>query len=130
MSARAKPNLLTPFVSLLEAKAAFATAEAFRHALVADYHDGEGRFDRLSSRELMEACGIDVGNIDEFCLSQVPTDRRAMLAGRETGWGFRYTYRIKGKSRKVVRFQSIHGDGGVMESCEGPYVLERRPRKG
>ena len=52
-----------------------------------------------------------------------------MLAGRETGWGFRYTYRIQGMARKSVRFQSVHGDGGVMESCEGPYVLVRKGKQ-
>ncbi len=129
MSARSKSALPKLFATLAEAKAVFVTAEAFRHAVVADFHAGEGRFDRLPTRELMEACGIEVGNIDEFCLSQVATDRRAYLAGHDVGWSFRYTYRIKGRSRKVVRFQSVHGPGGVMESCEGPYVLERRPRK-
>ncbi len=130
MHARAKIDQPKPFADIAEATAAFATAEGFRHALVADFHAGGGRFDLLPTRELMEACGIEVGNIDEFCLSQVATDRRAYLAGHDVGWSFRYTYRIKGRSRKVVRFQSVHGPGGVMESCEGPYVLERRPRKG
>ncbi len=129
MSARAKSDQPIPFANITQAKAVFATAEVFRHALVADFHAGDGRFDRLPTRDLMEACGIEVGNIDEFCLSQVATDRRAYLAGHDVGWSFRYTYRIKGRSRKVVRFQSVHGPGGVMESCEGPYVLERRPRK-
>jgi hypothetical protein len=105
------------------------SVEALRFALVADYHANEGRFSKISTLELMQACGIDVGNIDEFCLSQVPTDRRAMLAGMETGWGFRYTYRIQGKSRKAVRFQSVHDDCGVMESCEGPYVLVRKRKQ-
>jgi hypothetical protein len=115
-----------PFATISEAKAEFVDAEAFRLALVADYHADEGRFSKLATLELMEACGIDVGNVDEFCISQVPTDRRAMLAGMETGWGVRYTYRIQGKARKSVRFQSVHGEGGVMESCKGPCVLVRR----
>jgi len=122
-------NKSIPFRTISEAKEAFVGQEAFRFALVADYHADEGRFSKLSALELMEACGIDVGKIDEFCLSQVPTDRRAMLVGMETGWGFRYTYRIQGKSRKAVRFQSVHGDGGIMESCEGPFVLERKRKQ-
>jgi hypothetical protein len=52
-----------------------------------------------------------------------------MLAGREAGWGFRYTYRIQGKARKAVRFQSVPGDGGIMESCEGPYVPVRKRKQ-
>jgi hypothetical protein len=52
-----------------------------------------------------------------------------MLAGREIGWGLRHAHRVQGKSRKAVRFQSVHGDGGVMESCEGPYVLVRKRKQ-
>lgn len=125
---RPKPKASPPFRDLSEACAAYPTPQEFRYAVVADYHAGTGRFRRLPTHELMEACGIEVGNIDEFCLSQVATDRRAYLAGHDVGWSFRYTYRIKGRSRKVVRFQSVHGPGGVLESCDGPYVLERRPR--
>ena len=118
-----------PFATISEAKAAFVSVEALRFALVADCHADEGRFSKLATLDLMEACGIDVGNVDEFCISQVPTDRRAMLAGMEAAWGFRYTYRVQGKSRKAVRFQSVHDDCGVMESCEGPYVLVRKRKQ-
>lgn len=79
--------------------------------------------------ELLKACGADVGNIDKFCLSQVCTDRRAMLAGRDTDWQYRYTYRIVGKGRRSVRFQTEHGDGGVCENIEGPYIYTRPFKK-
>jgi hypothetical protein len=118
-----------PFKTIDEAKVAFPSPAAFRFALVDDVHSGDGRFDDLKPMELLKACGVDVGNIDEFCLSQVCTDRRAMLAGRDTDWRYRYTYRILGKSRRSVRFQTEHGDGGVCESIEGPYIYTRPFKK-
>lgn len=117
------------FETIEEAQAAFPSPEAFRLALVDDVHSGAGRFDDLKPMELLKACGVDVGNIDEFCLSQVCTDRSAMRAGRDMDWRYRYTYRIVGKGRRTVRFQTEHGDGGVCESIEGPYIYTRPFKK-
>ncbi len=117
------------FKTIEEAKAAHPKPEGFRIALVDDVHFGTGRFDDLEPMELLKACGVDVGNIDKFCLSQVCTDRSAMRAGRDTDWQYRYTYRIVGKNRRSVRFQSEHGDGGVCESIEGPYIYTRPFKK-
>lgn len=122
-------DTLGAFKTIEEAQAAFPSPEAFRYALVDDVHSGAGRFDELKPMELLEACGVDVGNIDEFCLSQVCTDRRAMLAGRDMDWRYRYTYRIVGKSRRSVRFQTEHGDGGVCEDIDGPYIYTRPFKK-
>lgn len=117
------------FSRIEEAQAAFPSPKAFRLALVDDVHSGAGRFDDLKPMELLKACGVDVGNIDEFCLSQVCTDRIAMRAGRDMDWRYRYTYRIVGKGRRTVRFQTEHGDGGVCESIEGPYIYTRPFKK-
>lgn len=122
-------DTLGAFQTIEEAQAAFPSPEEFRFALVDDVHSGTGRFDDLEPMELLKACGVDVGNIDKFCLSQVCTDRRAMLAGRDTDWRYRYTYRIVGKGRRSVRFQTEHGDGGVCESIEGPYIYTRPFKK-
>ena len=117
------------FKTIEDARAAFPSPASFRIALVDDVHFGEGRFDDLEPMELLKACGVDVGNIDQFCLSQVCTDRRAMLAGRDMDWRYRYTYRIVGKNRRSIRFQTEHGDGGVCEEIEGPYVYTRPFKK-
>lgn len=117
------------FRTIEEAQATHPSPAALRIALVDDVHSGAGRFDDLEPMELLKACGVDVGNVDEFCLSQVCTDRSAMLAGRDTDWRYRYTYRIVGKSRRSVRFQTEHGDGGVCESIEGPYIYTRPFKK-
>lgn len=122
-------DTLRPYLSIEEAQAAFPSPAAFRIALVDDVHSGDGRFDGLEPMELLKACEVDVGNIDDFCLSQVCTDRSAMLAGRDTDWRYRYTYRIAGKSRRSVRFQTEHGDGGGCESIKGPYIYARPLKK-
>ena len=114
-----------PFQTIAEAKAAHPTCAEFRFALVDDLHFGHNRFKQIPAMDLLEACGVDVGNIDEFCLSQIPTDRRAMLAGDETGWRFRYTYKIPGKNRRSVRFQTEHGSGGICKRIAGPYIYRR-----
>lgn len=119
------PFLPKAFANINEAKAAFPTPETFRIALVDDVHFDTERFSDLEPMELLRACGVDVGNKDQFCISQVPTDYAAYRRGDESGWGFRYTYRIAGKGRRTVRFQTEHGDGGVCESCEGPYIYTR-----
>lgn len=116
----------SPFKTIEEAKVAYPTPKELRFALVDDIHSGEGRFKNIPPLELLESCGVDVGNIDEFCLSQVPTDRRAMLAGKETGWRYRYTYKITGKNRRSVRFQTEHGCGGLCERAVGPYIFRRK----
>jgi hypothetical protein len=118
---------MKPFETIEEAKAAYPTPRAFREALVEDVHRGLGRFDDLEAVDLLRACGASPGDMDDFCISQVSTNPAAMRAGHEWGWGFKYTYRIEGRGRRTVRFQTVHGDGGVMESCEGPYVPFRRP---
>lgn len=114
-----------PFLTIADAKAAYPTAAEFRVALVDDVHFKQNRLKNIPPLQLLEACGVDVGNIDEFCLSQVLTDRRAMLAGKETGWRFRYTYKIPGKNRRSVRFQTEHGCGGKCEEVLGPYIYTR-----
>jgi len=115
----------TPFKTIAEAKTAYPTAAEFRIALVDYVHFAQNRLKDIPPLQLLEACGVDVGNIDEFCLSQVPNDRRVMLAGKETGWRFRYTYKITGKNRRSVRFQTEHGCGGKCEEVIGPYIYTR-----
>jgi hypothetical protein len=117
------------FSSIEEAQAAFPSPAEFRVALAEDVHSDAGRFNTLKPMDLLQACGVDVGNIDEFCLSQVCTDRRAMRAGRDMDWRYRYTYRISGKNRRSIRFQTEHGDGGVCEHIEGPYIYTRPFKK-
>lgn len=124
MKAKIPQGSSNPFETLAEAMAEFPSASAFRSALVDDVHFGYGRFSRLSPRELLDACGVKLGEMDEFCLSQVPSDRVAFKNG-DSGWSFIYTYRIPGKNRRTVRFQSQHGDGGVCDSCVGPYLYRR-----
>ena len=63
------------FRDIEQAQATHPSPAALRIALVDDVHSGAGRFDDLEPMELLKACGVDVGNIDEFCLSQVCTDR-------------------------------------------------------
>jgi len=117
------------YKSIEEAQAAFPSPAEFRVALVEDVHLDRGMFKALKPMDLLQACGVDVGNIDEFSLSQVCTDLRAMRAGRDMDWCYRYTYRIVGKVRRSVRFQTEHGDGGVCESIEGPYIYTRPFKK-
>lgn len=116
---------LRAFKTIEEAKAEFPTPEKFRVALVDDVHFEAGRFDGLDSEELLIACGVQPGDVDKFCLSQVPSNRY-LFQTSDTGWNFIYTYRIPGKNRRTVRFKSEHGCGGVCESCDGPYVYRRR----
>ena len=117
------------YKSIEEAQAAFPSPAEFRVALVEDVHLDLGMFEAIRPMDLLQACGVDVGNIDEFCLSQVCTDRMAMRAGRDMDWRYRYTYRIRGKNRRTVRFQTEHGDGGVCEHIEGPYLYTRPFKK-
>ena len=123
-----KPKVISKaFDTIDEAQAAFPTPEQFRIALVDEVHFGGRRFVGLKARDLMDACGIRIGDVDEFCLSQVPSNWRKFRAG-DTGWSFIYTYRILGKNRCTVRFKSEHGDGGVCDSCIGPYLYRRKLR--
>ncbi len=119
---------LKPFQSLPDAISEFPTPSEFRSALVDDIHFSEGRFSKLSPRELLEGCGVAVGSMDEFCISQVPSDRLA-FKNSDSGWSYIYTYRIQGKNRRTIRFKSEHGDGGVCDSCVGPYIYRRRSKK-
>jgi hypothetical protein len=116
------------FETIEQAKAVYPTPQAFREALVEDVHKGHGRFEDLEAVDLLRACGASPGDMDGFCISQVSTNPAAMRAGHEWGWGFKYTYRIEGKGRRTVRFQTVHEDGGVMDCCDGPYVPFRRPK--
>ncbi len=68
-----------------------------------------------------------MGNTGGFCISQVPSDRVA-FKNSDSGWAFIYTYRISGKNRRTIRFRSEHGDGGVCDSCVGPYVYRRQKK--
>jgi len=120
---------LISFSNIAEALTAFPLPPQFRLALVDDVHFGEGRFEKLSAKDLMEACGIEIGSFDQFCISQVPSDRAAMNRGDDYGWTFLYTYRIQGRNRRIIRFQSEHGNGGVCEKCVGPYIY-RSPMRG
>ncbi len=126
---RAMDDTSGTFETIEEAQTAFPSPAAFRLALVDDVHFGNGRFADLKPMDLLKSCGVDVGNIDDFCLSQVCTDRSAMRAGRDADWQYRYTYRIVGKNRRSVRFQTEHGDGGICESIEGPYIYTRPLKK-
>jgi hypothetical protein len=114
------------FETIDQAKAEFPSPEKFRVALVDDVHFRGHRFDALAPRDLLEACGVSVGSMDAFCLSQVPSDRRKFLAS-DSGWRFIYTYRIPGRNRRTVRFKSEHGDGGACDACTGPYLYRRKP---
>jgi hypothetical protein len=118
---------LRAFQNLAEAVSEFPKANDFRSALVDDVHFHEGRFAMLSPRELLDGCGVEVGSMDGFCISQVPSDRLA-FKNSDSGWSYIYTYRIQGKNRRAIRFKSEHGDGGVCDSCVGPYIY-RRPSK-
>ena len=119
---------LKPFEKIAEAISEFSSPADFRCALVDDVHFQRRRFSRLSPQELLEACGVEIGNIDEFCLSQVPSDRVA-FKNSDSGWSFIYTYRIQGKNRRTIRFRSKHGDGGLCDSCVGPYIYRRQNKK-
>jgi hypothetical protein len=110
------------FANLAEARQAFPDPAAFRAALVDDAHSSGGRFDKIEAIDLLKACGVEAGEMNEFCIKQVPTDRAAFRRGDDFGWGFRYTYRIPGNKRRGVRFVTEHGDGGRLESCDGPYA--------
>ncbi len=113
------------FDTIDEAIIEFSTPEEFRVALVDDVHFKGGRFDRIGPRDLLEACGVEIGSNDAFCLSEVPSNRAAFNRGDETGWTRDCTYRIPGKNRRTIRFFSRHGEGGVCEGCEGPYIYTR-----
>ncbi len=113
------------FETIKEAKDFFPTAAEFRLALVDDVHFGENRFSKLDSKELLQACGIEPGEIGDFCISQVPSNYAAFKRGAESGWNLIYTYRIHGRNRRKIRFTTMHGDGGMCESCEGPYIYQR-----
>jgi hypothetical protein len=129
MKSKARQQMLpTPFENLVEAISEFPSPAAFRSALVDDVHFDRGRFSRLSPKELLVACGVQIGSMDVFCLSQVPSNRAAFKSG-DSGWSFIYTYRIPGRNRRTIRFRSEHGDGGVCDSCVGPYIY-RRPKQG
>lgn len=119
---------LQPFKTLADAISEFPTSGDFRSALVDDVHFDRGRFAKLSPRELLDGCGVEVGSMDEFCISQVPSDRRA-FKNSDSGWSYIYTYRIQGKNRRTIRFKSEHGDGGVCDSCVGPYIYRRQSKK-
>ena len=122
-----QPN---PFQTIKEANDFFPTAAEFRLALVDDVHFGEKRFSNLDSKELLQACGVESGVNGDFCISQVPSNYAAFKRGDESGWTFIYTYRIQGRNRRKIRFTTKHGDGGVCESCEGPYIYRRTsPRR-
>jgi hypothetical protein len=120
-------KLPEPFEDLAEAISEFPSPAAFRSALVDDVHFNRGRFSRLSPKELLGACGVEIGDMDDFCISQVPSDRVA-FRNSDSGWSFIYTYRIPGKNRRTIRFRSEHGDGGVCDSCVGPYIYRRKQR--
>jgi hypothetical protein len=117
-----------PFRNLMEAFAEFTAPADFRCALVDDVHFQRRRFSRLTPKELLEACGVEIGNLGDFCISQVPSDRVAFNTG-DSGWSCTYTYRIPGKNRRTIRFRSEHGDGGLCDSCVGPYVYRRQSKK-
>jgi hypothetical protein len=119
---------LKPFENLAEAISEFPNPGNFRSALVDDVHFNRGRFALLPPRELLEGCDVAIGSLDVFCLSQVPSNRAAFKSG-DSGWSFIYTYRIPGRNRRTIRFRSEHGDGGVCDSCVGPYIY-RRPKQG
>ena len=119
---------LKPFQTLSDATSAFPKPSDFRCALVDDVHFNTGRFAKLSPRELLDGCGVEVGSMDEFCISQVPSDRLA-FKNSDSGWSYIYTYRIQGKNRRTIRFKSEHGDGGVCDSCFGPYIYRRRSKE-
>ena len=120
-------KLPKPFENLVEAISEFPSLAAFRAALVDDVHFNRGRFSHLSPKELLGACGVEIGSMDDFCISQVPSDRGA-FKNSDSGWSFIYTYRIPGKNRRTIRFQSEHGDGGVCDCCDGPYIYRREKR--
>lgn len=122
-----KPAEVTkPFEDIEEARRAYTDAAAFRTALVDAVHSESGLFDDLEPVDLLRACGASPGSDDEFCIYQSPTDRAAFRRGDDFGWGFQYTYRIPGRSRRSVRFKTVHGPGGALESCEGPYRVGQR----
>lgn len=128
MKSKARQKTLPPpFENLVEAISEFPSPDAFRSALVDDVHFDRGRFSRLSPKELLGACAVQIGNMDDFCISQVPSDRTAFKKS-DSGWSFIYTYRIPGRSRRTIRFRSVHGDGRVCDSCVGPYIY-RRPKQ-
>jgi len=126
-ASKRRTALAIAFGSIEEAQVEFPTPELFRVALVDDVHFGRGRFDALHSLDLLEACGVAVGDMDNFCISQVPSNRYKARTS-DSGWSYIYTYRIPGKSRRSVRFKSEHGDGGVCDACTGPYINRRKQK--
>lgn len=59
-----------PFENLAEALAGFTAPADLRCALVDDVHLQGRRFSRLTPKELLQACGVEIGNLGEFCISQ------------------------------------------------------------
>lgn len=119
---------LKAFDNLADAISELPKTSDFRSALVDDVHFNRGRFVKLFPRDLLVGCGVEVGSMDEFCISQVPSDRLA-FKNSDSGWSYIYTYRIQGKNRRTIRFKSEHGDGGVCDSCVGPYIYRRQRNK-
>ena len=76
-----------PFENLAEAISEFPNPGNFRSALVDDVHFNRGRFALLSPRELLEGCDVAIGSLDDFCISQVPSNRTA-FKNSDSGWAF------------------------------------------
>lgn len=117
------------FKSIEEAQTAFPDQQQFRLALVDDVHDKTELFSLIPSRDLLEACGVEAGDMDDFCISQVPSNRAAMNRGDDFGWYFIYTYKIEGKKRRKIYFKTEHGCGGRFQGCDGPLTRIRKPSK-
>jgi len=115
--------------SIEEAQTAFPDQEQFRLALVDDVHDNTELFSLIPPLDLLEACGAEAGEMDDFCISQVPSSRAAMNRGDSFGWYFIYTYKIEGKKRRKIYFKTEHGCGGVMDNCDGPLTRIIKPSK-